>query len=72
MTKVFFYQVLVYTILEEHKKSYYNNKFKISAQTWGGKSELPNGSYSISDIQVYFVYIFKNMEKRLIILQSES
>ena len=44
----------------------------MSAQTWGGKSELPNGSYSISDIQVYFVYIFKNMEKRLIILQSES
>ena len=33
---------------------------------------MPNGSYSISDIQVYFVYIFKNMEKRLIILQSES
>ena len=33
------------------KKSYKNNTFKISAPTWNRKFELPNGSYSVSDIQ---------------------
>ena len=36
-----------------------NNKFKISAPTWNDKFELPDGSYSISDIQDYFEYILK-------------
>ena len=36
-----------------------NNKFKISAPTWSGKFELPDGSYLISDIQDYFEYILK-------------
>ena len=40
-------------------KSSYNNKFKISAPTWNDKFELPDGSYSISDIQDYFEYISK-------------
>ena len=51
------------------KKSYKNNKFKISAPTWKEKSELPDGSYSVSDIKDYFEYILKSTEKRLIILQ---
>ena len=37
--------------------SYNNNKFKISAPPWNDKFELPDGSYSISDIQSYFEYI---------------
>ena len=41
------------------KSSYNNNKFKISAPTWSEKFELPDGSYSISDIQDYFEYILK-------------
>ena len=36
------------------KCSYHNNKFKISAPTWNNKLELPDGSYSISNIQDYF------------------
>ena len=32
------------------KKSYKNNKFKISAPTWNEEFELPDGSYSVSDI----------------------
>ena len=36
------------------KSSYNNNKFKISAPTWNDKFELPDGSYSVSDIQDYF------------------
>ena len=35
-------------------------KFKISAPTWIEEFELPDGSYSISDIQDYFEYILKN------------
>ena len=41
------------------KSSYNNNKFKISAPTWSEEFKLPDGSYSISDIQDYFEYIFK-------------
>ena len=41
------------------KSSYYNNKFKISAPTWNEKFELPDGSYSRSDIQDCFKYILK-------------
>ena len=33
---------------------YKNNKFKTPAPTWNGKFELPDASYSISDIQDYF------------------
>ena len=41
------------------KSSYNNNKFEISAPTWNDKFELPDGSYSISDIHDYFEYILK-------------
>ena len=39
------------------KSSYNNNKFKISASTWNDKFQLPDGLYSVSDIQDYFEYI---------------
>ena len=45
------------------KSSYSNNKFKISAPTWNEKFVLPDGSYSISDIQDYFEYILKKHRK---------
>ena len=41
---------------------YNNNKFKISALTWNDTFDLPDGSYSISDIQDYFEFIIKNMK----------
>ena len=41
------------------KSSYNNNKFKISAPTWNEEFTLPDGSYSVSDIQDYFEYIMK-------------
>ena len=43
-------------------KSKYNNKFKISAPTWNDTFDLPDGSYSISDIQNYFEFIIKKHE----------
>ena len=48
------------------KTSYKNNKFKISAPTWNDEFELPDGSYSISDIQVYFELVLKRHGKRLL------
>ena len=41
------------------KKPCKNNKFKMSAPTWNEEFELPDGSYSVSDIQDYFEYILK-------------
>ena len=52
------YQILVF-ITHGKTKTSYNNKFKISAPTWNDKFELPDGSYSVSDIQDYFEYILK-------------
>ena len=52
------------------KKLYKNNKFKISAPAWNEKFELPDGSYSVSDIQDDFEYILNNMEKRLTIFRE--
>ena len=49
----------IYNTWKNIKKSYKNNKFKISAPTWNEEFELPDGSYSISDIQDYFEYILK-------------
>ena len=49
----------IYYTLKNVKSSYNNNKFKISAPTWSEEFELPDGPYSISDIQDYFEYILK-------------
>ena len=39
-----------------------NNKFKITAPTWDDSFDLPDSSYSISDIQPYFEFIIKKHE----------
>ena len=49
----------IYYTWKNIKTSYNNNKFKISAPTWNEDFELPDGSYSVSDIQDYFEYILK-------------
>ena len=49
----------IYYIWKNIKSSYNSNKFKISVPTRNDKFELPDGSYSISNIQDYFDYIFK-------------
>ena len=56
----------IYYTWKNIKNSYNSNKFKISAPTWSDKFELPDRSYSTSDIQDYFEYILKNTEKILI------
>ena len=49
--------------MENIKKSYKYNKFKISAPTWNEKFELPDEAYSVSDIKNCFEYIIKKEEK---------
>ena len=49
----------IYYTWKNIKSSYNNNKFKISAPTWNDKFELPDGLYSVSNIQDYFEYILK-------------
>ena len=49
----------IYYTWKNIKSSYNHNKFKISAPTWSEEFELPDGSYSVSDIQGYFEYILK-------------
>ena len=49
----------IYYTWRNIKSSYNNNKFKMSAHTWNDEFEQPDGSYSVSDIQDYFKYIFK-------------
>ena len=44
------------------KSKYNNNKFKISAPTCNDAFDLPDGSYSMNDIQDYFEYIIKKYE----------
>ena len=39
--------------MEKYKKLYKNNKFNISTSTWNKKFKLPDGSYSVSDIEDY-------------------
>ena len=47
----------IYYTWRNIKSSYNNNKFKIFAPTWNDEFELPDGLYSVSDIQGYFEYI---------------
>ena len=55
----------IYYTWKNIKSSYNNNKFKISAPTWNDEFELPDGSYSISDIQDYFEYILKKQGEKI-------
>ena len=51
--------------MENMKSSNNNNKLKISAPTWYDKFELPDGLFSVSDIQDYFDYILKKHRENI-------
>ena len=51
-----------YYISKNIKSQYNNNKFKISVPTWNDTFDLPDGSYSIAEIQDYFKFIIKKHE----------
>ena len=48
------FQILTYTIHGKIKKNYKkSNKFNISALIWNKDFELPDGSYFLSNIQIF-------------------
>ena len=49
----------IYYTWKNIKSEYNNNKFKISAPTWNDTFDLPDGSYSIAEIQDYFEFMIK-------------
>ena len=52
----------IYYTWKNIKSEYKNKKVKISAPTWNDTFDLPECSYSISDIQDYFKFIIKKHE----------
>ena len=52
----------IYYTWKNIKSAYNNNKFKISAPTRHDTFDLPDGSYSIENIQGYFEFIIKKHE----------
>ena len=49
----------IYHTWKDIRKQYKNNQLKIIAPTWNYEFDLPNGFYSVSDIQEYIKYIIK-------------
>ena len=52
----------IYYTWKNIKLEYNSNEFKILAATWNYNFDLPDGSYSIADIQDYFEFIIKKHE----------
>ena len=52
----------IYYVWKNIKSEYNNNKFKNSAPTQNEAFNLPDGSFSIADIQDYFEFIIKKHE----------
>ena len=52
----------IYYTWKNIKSAYNNNKLKISAPIWNDEFDLPDGSYSLADIQDYFEFIIKKHE----------
>ena len=54
--------VSVYSTWKNIRNQYKNNKLKMIVPTWNDEFELPDGFYSISDIQDYIELIIKKMK----------
>ena len=52
----------IYYTCKNIKSECNSNKFRVHAPFWNDEFNLPNGSYSVSDIQDYFEYIIKKHE----------
>ena len=52
----------IYYTWRNIKSACNNNKFKVSVSTWDDTFDLPDGSYSIADIQDNFEFIIKKHE----------
>ena len=52
----------IYYTWENIKSRYNNNKFKISGPTWSERFDLPDGSYTVPNIQYYFLKMIQKHE----------
>ena len=52
----------IYYTWKNIKSAYNSNKFKTSAPTWNDTFYLPDGSYTLEDIQDYFEFIIEKHE----------
>ena len=52
----------IYYTWKNIKSEYKKDKFKISAPTWNDTFDLPDGSYSVADIQDYFEFVVRKHE----------
>ena len=59
----------IYYTWKNIQSGYNNNKFKISAPTCNEIFDVPDGFYSIAELQDYFEYIIKNMKLLQALLQ---
>ena len=48
-----FQNLFIYYMWKNIRRQYKNNKLKIIAPAWNDEFELPDGFYSVSDIQDY-------------------
>ena len=60
--QVAFQNICIYYTWKNLRNQYKNNELKIIAPEQINEFELPDGSYSVSDIQDYIVYTIKNMK----------
>ena len=51
--------ISIYYTWKNIKSAYNNNEFKISAPTWNDEFDLPDGSYSVSDMQDHCEFIIR-------------
>ena len=58
----------IYYTRKNIRQQYKNNKLKIIAPTWNYKLKLPDGSYSVSNIQDYIKFVIKITKHYLLIL----
>ena len=61
------FKIYLFITHGKYKKTYKNNKLRIIGSTWNDEFDLPDGSYSISNIQDYIEYIIKKHETLTII-----
>ena len=54
--------LIIYYTWRNIETPYKKNKLKISSPTWNEEFELPDGSYSVSDIPDYFEHTIKKHE----------
>ena len=60
---VFLQNLSIYYMWKNIRKQYKRNELKITDPIWNDEFELPDGSYSVSNVQDYMAYIIQKHEK---------